>query len=38
MKFRFTIELKEGYLPTMETERENEMIVEIEGKNRVTAY
>lgn len=37
MKFRYTIELKEGYIPTMETDCENEMTITIEAKNRAIA-
>ena len=37
MKFQYWIELKDGYTPTMETEKENELSIIIEAKNRATA-
>lgn len=37
MKFEYVAELKEGYIPTMETEAVTEVKFVIEAKNRVTA-
>ena len=37
MKFRFDIELKEGFNPTMQIEKENEVQIIVEAKNMVTA-
>lgn len=37
MKFEYVIELKEGYRPTMQTDKETEVRFVIEAKNRVTA-
>ena len=37
MKFQFNIELKEGFNPTMQIEKENEVQIIVEAKNMVTA-
>lgn len=37
MKFKYHIELKEGYKPTMELEAETDICFVIEAKNRATA-
>lgn len=37
MKFQFDIELKEGFKPTMQSKKENELQIIIEAKNMVTA-
>ena len=37
MKFKYYIELKEGYRPVMETELETNICIVIEAKNRATA-
>lgn len=37
MKFQFDIELKEGFNPTMQDKKENELQIIIEAKNMVTA-
>lgn len=37
LKFEYYVELKEGYIPTMQTEEETDVYFVIEAKNRVTA-
>lgn len=37
MKFQYDIELKYGYKPTMNDEKENNLQIIVEAKNRVTA-
>ena len=37
LKFKYYVELKEGYKPVMQTEEETDMKFVIEAKNRATA-
>lgn len=37
LKFKYYVELKEGYIPVMQTEEETDVYFVIEAKNRVTA-
>ena len=37
MKIQFDIELKEGFKPTMQSKKENELQIIVEAKNMVTA-
>ena len=37
MRFEYWVELREGYQPTMQSEKETEIRIVIEAKNRVTA-
>ena len=37
LRFKYCVELKEGYKPVMQDEEETEVRVVIEAKNRVTA-
>lgn len=37
MLFQYSIELKDGYRPTMETDEEKDVSIIIETKNRATA-
>ena len=37
MKIQYDIELKEGFKPTMQSKKENELQIIIEAKNMVTA-
>ena len=37
MKFKYYIELKDGYKPTMQDEKRNDLQIIVEAQNRVTA-
>ena len=37
MKFQYCIELKDGYKPTMQGEKENDLRIIVEAQNRATA-
>lgn len=37
MKIQYDIELKDGYKPTMQEGKENDLQIIVEAKNRVTA-
>ena len=37
MKFQYNVELKDGYKPTMQDGKENDLQIIVEAQNRVTA-